>query len=232
MGGVGQGEAGDDFEVGEPVVEGQEGGVALNGGVLGFAFFFFLSGFEGFGLIDQGEGGLQGFGGDFVAGELGLGGGVGEEGGVEVAGLFVPEGIDLGFTLVEAQVGLALGVVFEGDFGQFAVGGVGFVGLLAGGFEGLGSAVLFAIFFDLGVVEAAGGGEEGLAFLEGGGVVAEGVQGDGDFGLLLGVGDDGGCVGEEFGQAGIYYGHGLRSPFFVFLNDDFYAFPGRKSVDD
>jgi len=30
------------------------------------------------------------------------------------------------------------------------------------------------------------------------------LNGGGDFGLLLGVGDDGGCVGEEIGQTGIY----------------------------
>ena len=199
MGGVAEGDAGDGFEVVEPVVEGEEGGVALVGGVLGLACFLPLDGFEGFGLIDLGKGGLQGVEGDFVAGELGLGFAVGEDVGVEVAGLFVPGGVEFGFTFVEAEVGLAEGVVFEGDFGEFAVGGVGFVDLAAGVFEGLGGGVLLAVFGDLGVVEFAGDGEEGLAFLDGGGVVAVGVQGGGDFGLLLGVGDLDGCVGEEIG---------------------------------
>lgn len=84
------------------------------------------------------------------------------------------------------------------------MGGVGFVGLLAGGFEGLGGGVLFAVFFDLGIVEATGGGEKGLAFLDGGGIVTEGFEGNADGGLVLGVGDEGVGAGEVVGHAGVY----------------------------
>lgn len=90
MGAVFEDETSDDFEVCQPVVEGLEGGVALLGGILDFAFFFFLGAFEDFGLVN-----------------LGLGVGVGEEGYVEVPRLFVPGGVEFGFGLVEVEVGLA-----------------------------------------------------------------------------------------------------------------------------
>jgi hypothetical protein len=127
-------------------------------------------------------------GGDVETGQRGLGLAVGQQGGVEVAGLLIPGVEGSGFVLVQVQVGLALGVALEGQFGQTAVVAVDFVGRFGGVDKGLGGGVLLAVLSDLGVVQIAGGVEQGLPFCQGGGIVAVGFQGGGNLGVLLGVG--------------------------------------------